>query len=105
MPLQDRPGGRGRPVGIPYGAVPETCPVRAIERWLAHVRSVLPGYEHGPLFLRWTQAAACAWPACPIWAWRVSFSAGLSARASILPIRVPQPARQAGHVGRSPWRL
>jgi integrase len=42
----------GRPIGIPYGAVPETCPVRAVERWLAHVRAVLPGYERGPLFLR-----------------------------------------------------
>ncbi|MBV9598133.1 MAG: site-specific integrase [Chloroflexi bacterium] len=42
----------GRPVGIPYGVVPETCPVRAVERWLAHVRGVLPGYERGPLFLR-----------------------------------------------------
>jgi len=40
----------GRPVGIPYGVVPETCPVRAVERWLAHVRGVLPGYERGPLF-------------------------------------------------------
>jgi len=42
----------GRPVGIPYGASVETCPVRAVERWLAHVRSVLPGYDRGPLFLR-----------------------------------------------------
>jgi len=42
----------GRPVGIPYGAIAETCPVRAVEQWLAHVRSVMPGYEHGPLFLR-----------------------------------------------------
>jgi len=42
----------GRPVGIPYGAVVETCPVRAVEGWLRHVRSVLPGYERGPLFLR-----------------------------------------------------
>jgi integrase len=42
----------GRPVGIPYGSVPETCPVQAVERWLAHVRSVLPGYDRGPLFLR-----------------------------------------------------
>jgi integrase len=43
---------KGRPVGIPCGAVPETCPVQAVERWLAHVRSVLPGYDRGPLFLR-----------------------------------------------------
>jgi integrase len=42
----------GRPVGIPYGSVPQTCPVRAVERWLAHVRTALPGYDHGPLFLR-----------------------------------------------------
>jgi len=42
----------GRPVGIPYGASAETCPVRAVERWLAHVRSVVPGYDDGPLFLR-----------------------------------------------------
>jgi integrase len=42
----------GRPVGIPYGTALETCPVRAVEHWLAHVRSVLPGYERGPLFLR-----------------------------------------------------
>jgi integrase len=43
---------QGRPVGVPYGAVPETCPVQAVERWLEHVRSVLPGYDRGPLFLR-----------------------------------------------------
>jgi integrase len=42
----------GCPVGVPYGASAETCPVRAVERWLGHVRSVLPGYERGPLFLR-----------------------------------------------------
>jgi integrase len=42
----------GRPIGIPYGAMPETCPVGAVERWLAHVRSVLPDYDRGPLFLR-----------------------------------------------------
>jgi integrase len=42
----------GRPVGIPHGSSPETCPVRAVEQWLAHLRSVLPGYERGPLFLR-----------------------------------------------------
>jgi integrase len=42
----------GRPVGIPYGAAIDTCPVRAVERWLEHVRSVMHGYEHGPVFLR-----------------------------------------------------
>ncbi|MBV9328339.1 MAG: tyrosine-type recombinase/integrase, partial [Chloroflexi bacterium] len=43
---------QGRPVGIPYGAVADTCPVLAVEQWLAHVRSVLPGYDRGPVFLR-----------------------------------------------------
>jgi integrase len=43
---------QGRPVGVPYGVTPETCPVQAVERWLAHVRTVLPGYDRGPLFLR-----------------------------------------------------
>ena len=43
---------QGRPVGVPYGATPETCPVQAVERWLAHVRTVVPGYDRGPLFLR-----------------------------------------------------
>jgi integrase len=33
---------QGRPVGVPYGVTPETCPVQAIERWLAHVRTVVP---------------------------------------------------------------
>ena len=33
---------KGRPVGIPYGAMLETCPVGAVERWLAHGRGVLP---------------------------------------------------------------
>src|SRR5260370_23295510 len=42
----------GRPVGVPYGVSAETCPVQAVERWLAHVRSVLPDYDRGPLFLR-----------------------------------------------------
>ena len=36
----------GRPVGIPYGAMPETCPVGGVEHWLAHVRTVLPGYGY-----------------------------------------------------------
>ena len=39
-------------MGVPYGTVPVTCPVWAVERWLAHVRSVLPDYDRGPLFLR-----------------------------------------------------
>jgi integrase len=42
----------GRSMGIPYGVSAETCPVRAVERWLAHVRTVLPGYARGPLFVR-----------------------------------------------------
>jgi hypothetical protein len=42
----------GRPVGVPYGVTPETCPVQALERWLAHVRTVVPRYDRGPLFLR-----------------------------------------------------
>jgi integrase len=42
----------GRPVGVPYGVSAETCPVQAVERWLAHVRGVLPDYDRGPLFLR-----------------------------------------------------
>ena len=44
--------GQGRPVGVPYGVTPETCPVQALERWLAHVRTVVPDYDRGPLFLR-----------------------------------------------------
>jgi integrase len=43
---------QGRPVGVPYGVTLETCPVQALERWLAHVRTVVPDYDRGPLFLR-----------------------------------------------------
>jgi integrase len=35
----------GRKVGIPFGVRPETCPVRAVHRWLG-----ASGVEDGPLF-------------------------------------------------------
>jgi site-specific recombinase XerD len=37
--------GQGRKVGIPYGSTPATCPVRALEAWLAVL-----GADGGPLF-------------------------------------------------------
>jgi integrase len=37
--------GQGRRVGIPYGSNPATCPVRALEAWLAVL-----GADQGPLF-------------------------------------------------------
>jgi site-specific recombinase XerD len=37
--------GQGRRVGIPYGSSPATCPVRALEFWLAVL-----GADAGPLF-------------------------------------------------------
>jgi len=37
--------GQGRKVGIPYGSRPETCPVRALERWLE-----VSGITHGALY-------------------------------------------------------
>jgi integrase len=37
--------GQGRRVGIPYGSTPATCPVRALEAWLAAL-----GADEGPLF-------------------------------------------------------
>lgn len=37
--------GQGRNVGIPYGSTPSTCPVRAVEAWLAMLKS-----ENSPLF-------------------------------------------------------
>lgn len=39
--------GKGREVAIPYGAVPETCPVRACRDWIAAAR-----LTEGPLFRR-----------------------------------------------------
>ena len=39
------PEGQGRKVGIPYGSTPATCPVRALEAWLAVL-----GADDGPLF-------------------------------------------------------
>ena len=37
--------GAGRKIGIPYGANPETCPVRTVQAWLAEA-----GADAGPLF-------------------------------------------------------
>jgi integrase len=37
--------GQGRKIGIPYGANPETCPVRTIQAWLE-----IAGINSGPLF-------------------------------------------------------
>ena len=37
--------GQGRKVGLPYGSTPVTCPVRALEAWLAVL-----GTDEGPLF-------------------------------------------------------
>lgn len=37
--------GEGRKVGIPYGSTPATCPVRAVDAWLAVLKA-----ETGPLF-------------------------------------------------------
>lgn len=37
--------GQGRQIGIPFGMSPETCPVRAVHRWIR-----LSGVASGPLF-------------------------------------------------------
>jgi len=37
--------GQGRKIGIPYGANPETCPVRSVQSWLEAA-----GFAEGPLF-------------------------------------------------------
>jgi integrase len=37
------PEGEGQTVGIPYGSHPETCPVRALERWLGRA-NITDGY-------------------------------------------------------------
>src|ERR1043166_8111154 len=37
--------GQGRKVGVPYGANPETCPVRVLQSWLE-----LAGIANGPVF-------------------------------------------------------
>lgn len=42
---KEDPLGRGRDTNIPRGYNPATCPVRALERWLAHV-----GEGRGPVF-------------------------------------------------------
>jgi integrase len=36
---------RGRKVGIPFGTTPQTCPVRAVLKWVE-----ASGISHGPLF-------------------------------------------------------
>jgi integrase len=38
-------GGTGRKVGVPFGANPETCPVRLVQAWIEHA-----GLADGPLF-------------------------------------------------------
>ncbi len=37
--------GQGRPVGLPYGSDPQTCPVRAVQSWMEQ-----SGIKVGPLF-------------------------------------------------------
>ncbi len=37
--------GQGRTIGVPYGSRPQTCPVRALQAWLA-----ASGLSEGPLF-------------------------------------------------------
>lgn len=37
--------GEGRKIGIPYGSNPDTCPVRALQDWLAQC-----GFTDGPMF-------------------------------------------------------
>jgi site-specific recombinase XerD len=37
--------GAGRKIGIPYGANPDTCPVRTVQAWLEHAK-----IDSGPLF-------------------------------------------------------
>jgi site-specific recombinase XerD len=37
--------GQGRKIGVPYGANPETCPVRNLQTWIEHA-----GVTAGPLF-------------------------------------------------------
>jgi site-specific recombinase XerD len=37
--------GEGRKLGVPYGAHPDTCPVRAVQEWLDAT-----GFREGPLF-------------------------------------------------------
>ena len=39
--------GRGRRVGVPFGEHPETCPVKAVQAWLAAA-----GLDEGPLYRR-----------------------------------------------------
>lgn len=39
------PEGQGRPVALPYGSDPETCPVRALHTWVERA-----GIANGPLF-------------------------------------------------------
>ncbi len=43
--VEDRSGGQGRPVALPYGSDPSTCPVRAIRAWLER-----SGITAGPIF-------------------------------------------------------
>jgi integrase len=45
------PEGEGQTVGIPYGSHPETCPVRALERWLGRA-NITCGYLF-PRIGRW----------------------------------------------------
>ena len=47
------PEGQGRQVGIPYGSHPETCPLRAVQDWLAAAEiesgALFRGIRHGKL--------------------------------------------------------
>jgi integrase len=55
----------GRKIGIPYGANPDTCPVRTVLGWIE-----LPGITNGPCSARSADTAASSRARCPRSMWR-----------------------------------
>lgn len=53
------PEGQGRPVALPYGSAPLTCPVRAVRSWIE-----MAGIRSGPLFRGIDQRGAVADSLC-----------------------------------------
>ena len=85
--------GAGRKLGVPYGAHPDTCPVRAVQEWLDASRTA-----RGPA-LPQRQPARAGAAGAPLGQGRGPGGQAGGGRGGARPgaLRRPQPARRPGH--------